>query len=259
MSKQPKVKKPHGIRHGIGLFFSVLLLILGIALNIAWGMLGPMAETFVGAASPQVSEGDKAATLSAAAELAKQVEAEGTVLAQNRDNTLPLSDSVKQVNVFGWASTAWLGGGSGSGGVSTVDVDFLQALSDYGIAYNTAITDMYRDFQAGREYVRTLNSWPEQSCRLYEPDIGNTAYYTQSVLDDAKAYSDTAIVVIGRLGGESNDCTKQQYKRVEKGGDIVVDDSRTYLEFSAEELALLAQFQRRMLDNLTRPDSHEKE
>ncbi len=239
MSKQPKVKKPHGIRHGIGLFFSVLLLILGIALNIAWGMLGPMAETFVGAASPQVSEGDKAATLSAAAELAKQVEAEGTVLAQNRDNTLPLSDSVKQVNVFGWASTAWLGGGSGSGGVSTVDVDFLQALSDYGIAYNTAITDMYRDFQAGREYVRTLNSWPEQSCRLYEPDIGNTAYYTQSVLDDAKAYSDTAIVVIGRLGGESNDCTKQQYKRVEKGGDIVVDDSRTYLEFSAEELALL--------------------
>ena len=154
MSKQPKVKKPHGIRHGIGLFFSVLLLILGIALNIAWGMLGPMAETFVGAASPQVSEGDKAATLSAAAELAKQVEAEGTVLAQNRDNTLPLSDSVKQVNVFGWASTAWLGGGSGSGGVSTVDVDFLQALSDYGIAYNTAITDMYRDFQAGREYVQ---------------------------------------------------------------------------------------------------------
>ena len=29
--------------------------------------------------------------------------------------------------------------------------------------------------------------------------------------------------------------------------------------FTPEELALLAQFQRRMLDNLTRPDSHEKE
>ena len=56
MSKQPKVKKPHGIRHSIGLFFSVLLLVLGIGLNIAWGMFGPLAETFMGAASPQVSE-----------------------------------------------------------------------------------------------------------------------------------------------------------------------------------------------------------
>lgn len=234
MSKQAKVKKPHGIRHSIGLFFSVLL-VLGIALK----MFSPMLGNFIGAASPQVDAADKAATLSAASELAKQVEAEGTVLVRNQGNTLPLSDSVKQVNVFGWASTAWLGGGSGSGGVSAVDVDFLQALSDYGIAYNTAITDMYKDFQKKREFVKTLNSWPEQSCRLYEPDIGNTAYYTQTMLDAAKAYSDTAIVVIGRLSGESNDCTKQQYKRLEKGGSIVADDSRTYLEFSAEELALL--------------------
>lgn len=239
MSKQPKVKKPHTIRHSIGLVLSVLVLVLGIVLNIAWGMFGAIAETFIGAASPQVSEQSKSATLSAATELAQQVEAEGAVLVQNKDDILPLSDSIKQVNVFGWASTAWLGGGSGSGGVSVVDVDFLQALSDYGIAYNTALTDMYKDFQAGREYVRTLNSWPEQSCRLYEPAIDNTEYYTQTMLDEAKAYSDTAIVVIGRLGGESNDCTMQQYKRVEKNGEIVVDDSRTFLEFSAEELALL--------------------
>ena len=87
MSKQ-KVKKPHGIRHSIALS---------------------------GAAPPQVNEADKAATLSAAAELARQVEAEGMVLVQNRNDTLPLSASIKQVNVFGWASTAWLGGGSASG------------------------------------------------------------------------------------------------------------------------------------------------
>ena len=133
MSKQ-KVKKPHGIRHSIGLFFSVLLLVLGIVLNAAWGMFGGLVQTFFGAASPQVNEADKAATLSAAAELARQVEAEGMVLVQNRNDTLPLSASIKQVNVFGWASTAWLGGGSGSGGVSKMDVDLLRALSDYGIA-----------------------------------------------------------------------------------------------------------------------------
>ena len=98
---------------------------------------------------------------------------------------------------------------------------------------------MYKDFQPGREYIRTLNSRPEQSGRLYEPDINNTAYYTQSMLDNAKNYSDTAVVVIGRLAGESNDATKQQYKRTEKGGDIVVDDTRTMLELTTEEEALL--------------------
>ena len=95
MSKQAKVKKPHGIRHGIGLFFSVLLLVLGIVLNIAWGMFGSLAETFMGAASPEVSEEDKSATLSAATELARQVESEGMVLVQNRDSVLPLPADVK--------------------------------------------------------------------------------------------------------------------------------------------------------------------
>ena len=37
------------------------------------------------------------------------------------------------------------------------------------------------------------------------------------MLDNAKNFSDTAIVVIGRLAGESNDATKQQYKCTEEG------------------------------------------
>ena len=118
--------------------------------------------------------------------------------------------------MFGWASTAWLGGGSGSGGVSTVNTDLLAALTAYGIEYNTELTDMYKDFQPGREYVKTLKSRPEQSGRLYEPDISNTTYYTQSMLDNAKSFSDTAVVVIGRLGGESNDAPSSSTSALKK-------------------------------------------
>ena len=123
--------------------------------------------------------------------------------------------------------------------MNAVNTDLLAALTAYGIEYNTELTDMYKDFQPGREYAKTLRSRPEQSGRLYEPDISNTTYYTQSMLDNAKNFSDTAIVVIGRLAGESNDATKQQYKRTEKGGDIVVDDTRTMLELTTEEENLL--------------------
>ena len=196
-------------------------------------------EGAIGAPSGHYSDAEIADTKVKAEALAADVEAEGAVLVRNNDNTLPLAADNKKINVFGWASTAWLGGGSGSGGVSGVNTDLLAALTAYGVAYNTELTDMYKDFQDGREYTRTLSAWPEQSGHLYEPDINNQTYYTQSMLDNAKSFSYTAVVVIGRLAGESNDATKQQYKRTEKGGDIVVDDTRTMLELTTEEEDLL--------------------
>lgn len=239
MTKQPKVRKPHPVLHGIGLVLSVILLVAVLIGTYVLSTMATIIDSFIGAPSGHYTHAEIADTKVKAEALSADVEAEGTVLVQNNDNTLPLSADTKKVNVFGWASTAWLGGGSGSGGVSTVNTDLLAALTAYGVEYNTELTDMYKDFQDSREYTRTLSAWPEQSGRLYEPDINNQTYYTQSMLDNAKNYSDTAIVVIGRLAGESNDATKQQYKRTEKGGDIVIDDTRTMLELTTEEENLL--------------------
>ena len=239
MTKQPKGRKPHPVLHGIGLVLSVILLVAVLISTYVLSTLATVIDSFFGAPSGHYSDAEIADTKVKAEALAADVEAEGTVLVQNNENTLPLAADTKKVNVFGWASTAWLGGGSGSGGVNAVNTDLLAALTAYGIEYNTELTDMYKDFQPGREYAKTLKSRPEQSGRLYEPDISNTTYYTQSMLDNAKNFSDTAIVVIGRLAGESNDATKQQYKRTEKGGDIVVDDTRTMLELTTEEENLL--------------------
>lgn len=63
------------------------------------------------------------------------------------------------------------------------------------------------------------------------------------------------------------DARRNRVILTEKGADAVEGCRAVFLRVSArmmdgftpEELALLAQFQRRMLDNLTRPDSHEKE
>lgn len=196
MAKQPKVRKPHPVLHGIGLALSAILLVAVLAGTYVLSTMATIIDSFIGAPSGNYSETEIADTKLKAEALAAEVEAEGTVLVQNNDNTLPLSADTKKVNVFGWASTAWLGGGSGSGGVNAVNTDLLAALTAYGIEYNTELTDMYKDFQPGREYLKTLNSRPEQSGRLYEPDINNTTYYTQSMLDNAKNYSDTAVVVI---------------------------------------------------------------
>lgn len=239
MAKKEKVRKPHGILHSIGLFLSCLLLIIGIVLNGVMLSMGSMIDAFIAAPKSDASPEQIQLALEEGKTLAAEIQAESTVLLQNLNNVLPLSADINQINVFGWASTQWLGGGSGSGGVNAVNTNLLSALENYGIRYNTDLVHMYQDFQPNREYTATLSSYPEQSCQLYEPSIEDTAYYTEQMLADAKAYSNTALVVLGRISGESNDCTQIQYKRTVKGGEIVVDESRTYLDLSAEEEALL--------------------
>ena len=239
MKKTKKPRKTHLIRRSIGLFFATLLLIISIAATAIAPSMSTMLDSFAGGISADVTKEELAATTEAANELAWQVQAESSVLLRNENNTLPLAADVKKVNVFGWASTDWLGGGSGSGGVKEMQVDLLSALKSYGIETNEDLTEMYEDFQGGREYTSTLNSWPKDSCRLYEPSIADEDYYTENLLADAKEFSDTAIVVLGRISGESNDATQIQYKRVEKDGDIVEDESRTYLDLSTEEIDLL--------------------
>ncbi len=235
--KQTREKKTHPVLHGIGLLLAILFAVLVMTVSIIYNGMGGLFDTF--AANMFSRPGSDIQGIMSSADVEAQLQTEGTVLLQNRDSTLPLSADVKKVNVFGWASTQWLGGGSGSGGVTRVDTDLLKALSDYGIETNEELTQMYRDFQDKREYTETLNSYPEQSSRLYEPSISDPDYYPQALLDNARAYSDTAIVVIGRLCGESNDAAQEQYKRVTKGGEIVVDETRTSLELSTEEEELL--------------------
>lgn len=178
-------------------------------------------------------------------ETAYDVQAEGTVLVKN-NGVLPLRKTkVSNVNVFGWASTNWLASGSGSAQTVGINTDLLAALNESGFAYNTELADMYESFMASNPYKDALHNYAEKTCRLYEPSISDANYYTEEMLANALDFSDTAIVVLGRYSGESIDCPRVQYKitETEKGKceetDVVVDDSRTFLDISTEEEALL--------------------
>ena len=181
-------------------------------------------------------------------ELALQIERDGVVLAKN-DGVLPLSvaDNGGKVNVFGWDATMWIRSGDGSGRSGTTRssmvYDFLGALTECGFTYNEDIISAYRNFRSkDREYASgsgSLMSTNEQFSRLYEPSITDADIFSPALLKGAKDFSDTAFVVLGRVTGESNDCPMTQYKQVEKDGAVVVDENKTYLDASEEELELL--------------------
>ena len=235
-------KKTHSKKKGAirpGLVITSLLLAVSIGVTGTAVYFKDIVNLYLAADRTRVSEEEMEKTAQESQLLSHRIQEEGSVLLKNTKDTLPLSDSVRQVNVFGWASTQWLGGGSGSGRITQVKTDFLAALRDAGVSYNEELIGMYREFQPKRPYSDTLNSWPQESCRLYEPHISDREYYTEELLDHARDYSDTAIAVIGRFAGESNDCPKVQYKQTKKGGEITEDPNRTYLDLSKEEEDLL--------------------
>ena len=238
------------------------ILVVVLAVNIAVGIFSGLIDKFV---IGYKDGSNSSAARAEGAALAEQIQEEGTVLVQNNDDVLPLSKTATpQVNVFGWAVTDWVISGSGSGQVKRgASTDFLEALTEYGIDYNTEITDMYARYRPNREFSingshagsateanpggsGSLHSFNYEFSRLYEPSIDDTSYYTDSMLTNAEAYSDTAIVVIGRVSGESNDSPKVQYKgdpgtgkKTGMPAEDHIDKTRTYLEISTEEEALL--------------------
>ena len=231
----------HRILKIAGYTGATLALVAVAAANVGVVFFGDTIDSYLGTGEVEITDEQKSAVMDAGTELSEQIEGEGLVLVRNENQTLPLASTTTKVNVFGWASTQWVASGSGSGQVSGDTTGILGALTNAGIEYNTDLTSMYQGFYGERAYksAGALSSHAAEYCRLYEPSIYDKDCYSDQLLENAQAYSDTAIVVIGRVSGESIDCPTTQYKVNARGAEVKVDVTRTYLELSSEEEALL--------------------
>lgn len=188
--KLPKAKKKM-IRAQSGL---AILLALTIVVNlICTGPMSTMLDLVSG--SGTISE----ETSAKATQLVNEITAEGVVLAKDEDNVLPVASGSK-LNVFGWSSTNPCYGGTGSGALNTAYpvTDLLTGLHDAGIETNEELSKFYIDYKADRPSVGMV----EQDWTLPEPNVN---LYTDEMMENAKAFSDTAMVVITRVGGEGAD------------------------------------------------------
>ncbi len=216
-----------------------LALVILIAVNVVLPQFFDLINAVVCGTYSAATDAEIALALEKGAELADDIQEEGTVLVAN-NGALPLKKTAGKVNVLGWSSTQWIYGGSGSGRCLSMKQDFLDALAAEGIETNGELTEFYRYFLDNRPFysnsVGSLNSYYTEFSRLYEPALSS---YPDGLLERAKEFSDTAIVVLSRVCGESNDCPRVQYRQNRKGGEIITDEARTYLEISPEEEALI--------------------
>lgn len=134
-------------------------------------------------------------------EVIEKIGDEGIVLAQN-DGMLPLTDTQK-INVFGWAATNPIYGGTGSGSSSNEgNIDILTSLANAGFEVNQDIINMYTEYSPTRDLGGNVVSVSFTNWSLPEAP---TDRYTEQMIADAKSFSDTAMIVLARSGGEGQD------------------------------------------------------
>ena len=171
-----------------------MLLALVIIVNLICA--GPMS-TLISLATGKGTITEEA--VAKASELCLDIAEEGIVLLENNDALLPLQEGAK-LNVFGWASTNPCYGGTGSGALSDAYemVTLQQGLTNAGFELNEQLADFYVDYRKDRPVVAMF----EQDWTLPEPPA-NT--YDSGLIEDAKTFSDQAVIIITRVGGEGAD------------------------------------------------------
>ena len=140
-------------------------------------------------------------SLEASRAIIQETGEEGMVMVKN-DGTLPLAMN-SNLNVFGWASTNPIYGGTGSGSAdNSGNIDILTSLSDAGFQINQSIIDMYKEYSPTRNLGGNVVSVTYTDWSLPEPTVDS---YTDELMAEAKEFSDTAMIVISRSGGEGQD------------------------------------------------------
>lgn len=219
---------------------SWLVALVGIVVAVSMMLSGPLSTLLNNATITKYMLSDT--TVSKANELAKEVQSEAITMLKNDDSNLPLAN--KKVNVFGWGSTNPVYGGTGSGSMSDQydTVSLLDGMKEAGIETNADLTKLYTDYRADRPVV---GMWA-QDWTLPEVPADQ---YSDSLISDAKSFSDEAVVVLTRVGGEGADLPMN----MKAEGITYENNSKDYEDFKdGESFLQLSQTERDMLDLVTK-------
>lgn len=207
---------------------------LGGLMDTLFGSQRPIYSDEVTSVYPSQKATNKAEAFANAQEVNLKLAEEGFVLLKNENATLPLNKGAR-ISVFSKNSVNLSYGGSGSGGFDTSNnKNLYESLNDAGFVINPTLKNFYESSQSGP--VRTANSSDLDNGDNQKIATAETpqSKYTDAVKNSYADYSDAALVVITRIGGEGFDLPRYQ-------GDSegAVSPDSHYLELDQNEIDLL--------------------
>lgn len=207
---------------------------LGGLMDTLFGSQRPIYSDEVTSVYPTQKATNKAEAFANAQEVNLKLAEEGFVLLKNENAALPMNKGAR-ISVFSKNSVNLSYGGSGSGGFDTSNnKNLYESLNDAGFVTNPTLKNFYESSQSGP--VRTANSSDLDNGDNQKIATAETPQnkYTDAVRNSYADYSDAALVVITRIGGEGFDLPRYQ-------GDSegAVSPDSHYLELDQNEIDLL--------------------
>lgn len=207
---------------------------LGGLMDTLFGSQRPIYSDEVTSVYPTQKATNKAEAFANAQEVNLKLAEEGFVLLKNENAALPMNKGAR-ISVFSKNSVNLSYGGSGSGGFDTSNnKNLYESLNDAGFVTNPTLKNFYESSQSGP--VRTANSSDLDNGDNQKIATAETPQnkYTDAVKNSYADYSDAALVVITRIGGEGFDLPRYQ-------GDSegAVSPDSHYLELDQNEIDLL--------------------
>lgn len=207
---------------------------LGGLMDTLFGSQRPIYSDEVTSVYPTQKATNKAEAFANAQEVNLKLAEEGFVLLKNENAALPMNKGAR-ISVFSKNSVNLSYGGSGSGGFDTSNnKNLYESLNDAGFVTNPTLKSFYESSQSGP--VRTANSSDLDNGDNQKIATAETPQnkYTDAVRNSYADYSDAALVVITRIGGEGFDLPRYQ-------GDSegAVSPDSHYLELDQNEIDLL--------------------
>lgn len=207
---------------------------LGGLMDTLFGSQRPIYSDEVTSVYPTQKATNKAEAFANAQEVNLKLAEEGFVLLKNENAALPMNKGAR-ISVFSKNSVNLSYGGSGSGGFDTSNnKNLYESLNDAGFVTNPTLKNFYESSQSGP--VRTANSSDLDNGDNQKIATAETPQnkYTDAVRNSYADYSDAALVVITRIGGEGFDLPRYQ-------GDSegAASPDSHYLELDQNEIDLL--------------------
>lgn len=207
---------------------------LGGLMDTLFGSQRPIYSDEVTSVYPAQKAASKAEAFANAQEVNLKLAEEGFVLLKNENAALPMNKGAR-ISVFSKNSVNLSYGGSGSGSFDTSNnKNLYESLNDAGFVTNPTLKNFYESSQSGP--VRTANSSDLDNGDNQKIATAETpqSKYTDAVKNSYADYSDAALVVITRIGGEGFDLPRYQ-------GDSegAVSPDSHYLELDQNEIDLL--------------------
>lgn len=141
--------------------------------------------------------------LKAHAELTRRAATEGMVLLENKSATLPLSNDIKNLAVFGSLSYQFIAGGTGSGNVNRAyTVSLIDGLTNAGYSIDKNLANIYQPFVKKEETKVAEGS--KSNLLMLLPLMPQPVIKESQIKESAKS-NYLAIITIGRSSGEMDD------------------------------------------------------